>query len=219
MIAPVLALTGFLVMSEEAAATASRHRLKPFWPFSYLGDDWTEAIMNLGLLLLLSPALIIIWCLTLAWAWVALVFRFPEPECVPAVVLDDEQPAQAIFDLYTEAFHEVAGKMSATFKVTADSVVVRTKNAKVELWKMDEIVGITIDGLDTGYWHTGEDGNIDEYFWIAIGALRYGIKHKRNLLYMREGWVYCDEMSIWAVSSAQDSSFSYLKYRRDRKKT
>jgi hypothetical protein len=215
MVALTVALAGFLLMSEEAAAISSRKRLTPFWPFSRLGDNWTEAIMNLLLLVILSPVLAIVWVWALAWSWLALVLRFPEPECIPAIVLNDHQPPEASFDQYAEAFHEVAGKLPAKLTFKAGSLAVNTAKARVELWHDDEMVGISIDGLDTRYWHTLEAGNIDEYFWIAVGALRSGIKHKRNKLGRREGWVYCDEMSIWAVVSAADSSYSYLKYRHD----
>jgi hypothetical protein len=94
------------------------------------------------------------------------------------------------------------------------TVKISNQHAQVELWRYDDSAGINIGKLDTGFWHTDEGENIDLHFWIAVGALRNGIKMKRNRIGRKEGWIYPDEMGIWVVVSAGGGSYTYFKYKR-----
>jgi len=82
-----------------------------------------------------------------------------------------------------------------------------TKVANVELWSYRGMLGISLTGrderLDTGFWHTDEHRDIDIYFWYAVGALREGVKYKKNIFGRDFGWVYSEEMSIWMGVSTE----------------
>lgn len=179
-----------------------------------LGNTWGEILGNGILLLLLLPVWIPFICLGWLMQLADKIFHFPAPENVPDVL---ESTAQS--DVAAKAYVAKITELIDDADVTEDDfgIKITNKNAQVTVWNDYDCVGIGVEGLDTGFWHTAEEDSIDAFFWFAVAALRKGIRWKYVGLFRRkEGWVYSPEMKIWmGVSTDGDKRFScYTKFAR-----
>ncbi|RYF28920.1 MAG: hypothetical protein EOO17_03470 [Chloroflexi bacterium] len=187
-------------------------------PFSALGDTWPEFLGNLVLLIIIGPLYIFLMILVVLYGFIRLLLRFPIPKKIPAVVKDDAFTSEEKFDIYKKRFIKEVQKIE--INETEMIATLHTALATVRLDANNDFVMIQLEGadkrLDTGYWHTDEEINIDIYFWYAVAALRSGITYKRNIFGRFIGWAYSKEMSIWmGVSTDSDKHFSsYVKYAR-----
>lgn len=179
-----------------------------------LGDTPGEFLGNLVLLILVGPIWLLLNAIAYAWGFIGMVLRFPNPKQIPPVVTDDDLPAEKKAKIYINQFKKSVADLTVATDTEKSTSKISNQHAKVEVWWDDDMVGISIDKLNTGFWHTLEEGNIDLHFWIAVGALRNGIKWKQNSIGRKEGWIYSDEMEVWVVVSSGDSSYTYFKYKR-----
>jgi hypothetical protein len=187
-------------------------------PFSILGNDWSEFIANLLLLIIVGPLYIFLWLLVMIWGVVGWVFRFPSPKQIPVVIEDDYMSSERKFEIYRERFQKEIDGLE--IQHMDESMCLKTRQAAVNLRRDDFMVSIQLEGsdekLDTGFWHTAEEENIDMFFWFAVAALRNGVLYKKNVFGRSVGWAYSKEMSVWmGVSTNSAKHFSsFTKFAR-----
>ncbi len=74
------------------------------------------------------------------------------------------------------------------------------------------LIGIDIDGADTGYWHNDEYDSLDVLFWYAVGVLRNGVRYRKPLIGVEQAWIYSDENESWAVVPSKEHNYGYTKF-------
>ena len=190
-------------------------------PFSHLGDSWPEFFGNLLLLILLVPLLAFLYTFMLLDTLIGVLARRPKPKQVPVVINDDAMPAKQKQKIYIDRFRKEVSKLDVTVNASDDSIMLQTKFAIVYLWSYDDsFFGIQLQGddkiLDTGFWHTDEEKNLDIFFWYAVAALQAGVSYDKNWRGRKIGWVHSGPMEIWmGVSTDEDRYFSsFIRFAR-----
>lgn len=181
-----------------------------------MGSKWSEIIVNLFLFILVGP--LFLFLITTAWLWgvVGLILNLPKPKQIPVVIQDSETPPNEIAEIYVQKLRELFPNITIEENSLSSDIRVINSNTEVSLWQDDNVIGILMNKVDSGFWHTGEEDNIDIFFWYAVAALRNGIQYKTSRFGRKEGWVYSSEMGIWmGVSTSIDLvRYSYCKYSR-----
>ncbi len=184
-------------------------------PFNQLGDSWPEVAGTTLLLVLIGPLYLFMCCLFWVWGLIGMLLRFPQPKQIPqvvdSVIVDDYEVVMKIYKSEFLKFKELNATITSDEN---DEMTIKNENAQVSLWSHGDTVGISIAKVDSDVWHTDEEGNIDLYFWIAIGALREGVIFTKSIFGNKQAWIYSKEMDIWIKSSAQKGDYSYVSYMR-----
>lgn len=184
-------------------------------PFNQLGDSWPEVVGTTLLLVLVGSLYLFMCCILWLWGLISLLLRFPRPKQIPQVVdsaiVDDYE---VVMEIYKNEFLKFKELNATIIDNEDDEMTIKNDNAQVSLWSNSGVVGISIAKVDSGMWHTDEEGNIDLYFWIAIGALREGMIFTKSIFGNKQAWIRSKEMDIWIKCSAQKGDYSYVSYAR-----
>ena len=121
-----------------------------------------------------------------------------------------------ILKIYTNKFQELFGS-DLKEKIIEDkegfnSFDYATSRGSVSLWHHRNLIGISIDGADTGLWNNAEYDSLDDLFWSSVGVLRNGIKYRKPLIGFNQAWIFADELNKWVVVPKVEHSYGYTKF-------
>lgn len=190
-------------------------------PIGKLGDTYLEATVNIILLILLLPvmaaAFIIFSPVMVVDSLRSKLRHEPKPH-VPEVlgdISDSKLPAEKLAKEYIHKIGQLVPDVTVTKQ--KDTFLLRSKAADrkaVEMYFDHSLLGIDIDGLQTGYWNTAEVEDLDFYFWVAVGFLRNGALVTRTIFGRKRYWIKLDELRVWVKmrpeGSISDSDGFYL---------
>lgn len=115
-----------------------------------------------------------------------------------------------LYELFENDLNESITESSKSF----NSVTYSTSNGSFSLWCSNNIIGIDIDGADTGYWHNDEYESIDVLFWYAVGVLRSGIRYRKPLIGLEQAWIFSNENKSWAIVPKKYHFYGYTKFTK-----
>lgn len=187
---------------------------KIIWPLSKLGDSWWEVLFVALLLIVMAPLLLILAVLLCIYAVCARVFGpmfgYVSSPKIPRVVDATEKDPEVIFRQYRQRFEELRGVQMMEDDM---GVSVASPHARVHLWNHDQMVGISVDKMNSGMWHSDECDNLDDCYWTAVGALRDGVLITKSWLGNGQAWAYSRDMGVWVQTPTENASYSYVNFR------
>ena len=101
-------------------------------------------------------------------------------------------------------------KKGTSYTLTAPN----PSSLKVEIWANIEmsLAGIDIEGVDSGYWHTAENNNLDLYITLALEALKGNYRFNKSLLGVDE--ICFKTNKNWVCTRTSGShSYHYIRTR------
>lgn len=181
-------------------------------------DDWFELVAASVLVILLSPVIVPMLVLTGIMNLYAWIIKSPTPQITEVLGDVSELSSKEIIQNYLKKTKKIisdAVVVESESEYTKDFIITSTlpNSRKVTFSYDDYIAYITIEDVDTAFWHTAEHDDIDMYFWLAIGALRGAVETKRNILGIKHVFVFSKEMGVWAKTGANSvMGFHSLTY-------
>lgn len=188
--------------------------IKVIKPFKSIGDTWPEVFGNLLIMVLIAPIYLLFFAIYFPLSAIDWLFQ-PRNLKTPPVVKDDTLPGEEKVKLYLQEIQKHKDLGLEKIREMDSGVTFKNNKTRIEIWRHDDCVGINLSRVDSGMWHTDEEGNIDLYFWLAVGAAREGMIMTKSIFGNKQAWIHSKEMNCWLKCSAQDGSYSYVDTRRN----
>ena len=141
------------------------------------------------------------------------------------VILEDEAKRQLEMSLgYVKVLEAISGVSVARSSDEDGKTWVFTPTAKNSLkvtldyssnFRGQALTSLVIEGVECGYWHTGEEKNLDFHILLAQAALQGDVAYNRSRLFrFKEVCFRVGDSWVCTLTDKSKSSYHYITHRK-----